>query len=104
MTAILGLSGLFLALSAGGAAALEPQPPEGISTLSAAEAIVLFVGIPLLVVAVITALVLLPGTRGAGAAEEQDATETADDATWINPGSDQSVTATESTGGRGARW
>jgi hypothetical protein len=104
MTAILGLSGLFLVLPAGGAAALEPQPPEDISTLTATEAIVLFVGIPLLVVAVITALVLLPGTRGAGAAEEQNGEESADDATWINPGADQPVTATDSTGGRGARW
>ena len=111
-TAIVGLSGLFLALSAGSAAALEPQPPEDISSLSAAEAILLFVGVPLLVIAVITALVLLPGTRGAGAAEERGAEAadeygvdaSADGPTWINPGGDQPATASESTGGRGARW
>ena len=95
---------MFLALPAGGAAALEPQPPEDISSLSAAEAILLFAGIPLLVIAVIVALVMLPGTRGAGAAEEPDAEESPDGATWINPGAAESVTATESTGGRGARW
>jgi hypothetical protein len=105
-TAIVGLTGLFLALSASGAAALEPQPPEDISTLSATEAIVLFVGIPLLVIAVITALVLLPGTRGAGSAEEAaaDADDSGDGSTWINSGADQPVATGESTGGRGARW
>ena len=102
-TAISGLSGVFLALSASAASALEPQPTEELSGLSAAEAIALFVGLPLLIIGIITALVMLPGTKGAGTSEEAAAEDADEGVTWINPGADE-ADVEPGTGGRGARW
>ena len=94
---------MFLALSASAASALEPQPTEELSGLTAAEAIALFVGVPLLIIGIITALVMLPGTKGAGASDEADSADAEEGVTWINPGADE-ADVESGTGGRGARW
>jgi len=61
-----GWAGAAFVVAAGPAAALSPQPVEASSSLSVAQAVIIFGLVPLAVVGLVTALVMLPGSRARG--------------------------------------
>ena len=61
-----GVAAAALVAAAGPASALSPQPVEASSTLSAAQAVIIFALVPLAVIGLVTALVMLPRSRAQG--------------------------------------